>query len=208
MSLVELMPRQFSLIGRGDPAMVKNSGLLIALGVILTAACVSTYAQQTVYKWVDENGVVHFSEEPPKVPPDVKVEVVTMDPSPPSVPRVSTTVKSTPPTTAKVERQLPQPGPELPPLAKPVDITKMTLEELDRRCEDAREALIEPLREAEIEKCVKTGTGDRAWCETFWADYGEPIRTESGTLTPRMFHDLPECLDAWNERNRRGLYPE
>lgn len=49
--------------------MVKNSGLLIALGVILTAACVSTYAQQTVYKWVDENGVVHFSEEPPRYRP-------------------------------------------------------------------------------------------------------------------------------------------
>ena len=188
--------------------MAKNSGLSIAIGFLLMVACAMTYAQKTVYKWVDEDGVVHFSEEPPKVSPDVKVELVTTDPSPPPAPRAQSTVKSPPPTTAQVESQPTQREPQLPPLVKQVDITEMSLEELDRRCEDAREAMIAPLREAEIAKCVQTGTGDRAWCETFWADYGEPIRTESGTLTPRMFHDLPECLDAWNERNRRGLYPE
>ena len=184
--------------------MYKNCGFLIAAGLILAVACASTFAQQTVYKWVDENGVVHFSEEPPKVPPDVKVEVVTTDPAPPTVPKASTKVKSPPPTTAQVESQSTQPEPQLPPLVEQVDITGMSLEELDRRCEDAREAMIAPLRAAEIEKCIQTGTGDQAWCETFWADYGEPTRTKAGTLTPRMFHDLPECLDAWNERNRRG----
>lgn len=188
--------------------MVKNSGLLIALGLMLTAACVNSYAQQTVYKWVDEDGIVHFSQEPPNVSPDVKVEVVTTDPSPPPAPRASTTVKSAPPTTTQVERQSAQPKAQIPPLVKEVDITEMSLEELDRRCEDAREAMIAPLREAEIEKCIQTGTGDRAWCEAFFADYGDPVRTKSGAFTPRMFHDLPECLDAFNERNRRGLYPE
>ena len=36
------------------------------MGLILVVACAITYAQQTVYKWVDEDGVVHFSDEPPK----------------------------------------------------------------------------------------------------------------------------------------------
>jgi hypothetical protein len=196
------------IVGQGDSTMVRNSRLLIALGFMLTVACANIYAQQTVYKWVDEDGVVHFSEEPPNVSSDIKVEVITTDPSPPSAPRASTTVKSAPPTTAQVEKQSAKPEAEIPPLVKEVDITEMSLEELDRRCEHAREAMIAPLREAEIEKCIQTGTGDRPWCETFWADYGEPVRTKSGTFTPAMFHDLPECLDAFNERNRRGLYPE
>ena len=185
--------------------LARNSGLLIALGFILSVACGSTLAQQTVYKWVDEDGVVHFSEEPPQVSPDIKVDVVKTDPAPPPAPRAQTTVKPPPPNTARVESQSMQPAAQMPPLAKQVDITEMSLEELDRRCEDAREAMIAPLRAAEIENCVQTETGDEAWCKTFWADYGEPMRTKIGTLTPRMFHDLPECLDALNERNRRGL---
>lgn len=188
--------------------MAGNSGLLIAFGLVLTVACVNTYAQQKVYKWVDEDGVVHFSEEPPKESPDTNVEVVTTDPAPPSASRAPTTGKSPPPATAQVQRQSKQPAPPIPPLAKRVDITKTSLEELDQRCEDAREAMIAPLREAEIEKCVQTGTGDQAWCDTFWADYGAPSQTASGELIPGMFYDLPECVEAWEERNRRGLYPE
>jgi hypothetical protein len=98
--------------------------------------------------------------------------------------------------------------PEMPPLSKQADITKMSLDELDRRCEEAREAMIAPRRAAEIEKCIQTGTGDQAWCEAFWVDYGAPSRTASGELIPGMFYDLPECTEAWEERNRRGLYPE
>jgi len=79
----------------------------------------------------------------------------------------------------------------------------MSLSELDRRCEDAREKKLAPLRKAEIENCIKTETGDKAWCETFWADYGDATRTRSGAFTPRMFHDLPECIEALDERNRR-----
>ncbi len=79
----------------------------------------------------------------------------------------------------------------------------MSLSDLDRRCEDAREAKIAPLRAAEIAKCIETETGDQKWCETFWADYGDPVRTASGMITPRLFHDLPECIEALDERNRR-----
>ena len=185
-----------------------NGWAVLALGIVLTFLCAGVCAQQKVYKWVDEEGVVHFSEEPPTVPPDIKVETLTTDPAPPPAPRARTTVKSAPPAAATVESQSMRQEPQVPPLAQQVDITKMSLDDLDRRCEDAREAMIGPLREAEIEKCVKTETGDQAWCEAFWADYGAPSRTASGALIPGMFYDLTECTEAWEERNRRGLYPE
>ena len=190
--------------------LASNGWGAIALGIVLTILCASVYAQHKIYKWVDEDGVVHFSEELPTVTPGIKVEVISTDPAPsqPPVPRARTPVKSPPPTEAQVESQAIQPAPEIPPLSTPVDITKMSLDELDRRCEEAREAMIAPRRAAEIEKCIKTGTGDQAWCETFWADYGAPSRTASGDLVPGMFYDLTECLEAWEERNRRGLYPE
>ena len=103
----------------------------------------------------------------------------------------------------EVENKTAQPEIQPLPPAKKIDITGMSLSDLDRRCEDAREQKLAPLREAEIAKCVETETGDQAWCDTFWADYGDATRTVSGALTPRLFHDLPECTEALDERHRR-----
>lgn len=188
--------------------MAKRNGLLIAVGFILTVACASAYAQQTVYKWVDENGVVHFSEKPPKETPDTDVEVVTTDPPPPHAPRAAPKVNALPPATARVESRPAQPETRMPAVAGEADISQMSLAELDRRCEAAREARIAPMRAAQIENCIEAGTGDRAWCENFWADYGAASRTPSGEFIPGMFYDLPECIEAWEEGQRRALYPE
>jgi hypothetical protein len=114
----------------------KNGSWVFALGMILTVFCASVCAQQTVYKWVDEEGVIHFGDEPPG------------------------------------ESQ-------------------------------TRDKKIAPLRKAEIANCIQTETGDQAWCETFWADYGDARRSASGMITPRLFHDLPECVEALDERHRR-----
>ncbi len=184
--------------------LTKIGGRVFVLGIILTVFCASVYAQQTVYKWVDEEGVVHFGEEPPGESPNVEVDVFTTDPAPPYVPAAQTTIKSPSASKTDVEKKSAQPEIQKRPLVKEIDIAEMSLADLDRRCEDAREERIAPLREAEIAKCLQTETGDQAWCETFWADYGDPTRTGSGALTPRLFHDLPECTDAWEERNRRG----
>jgi hypothetical protein len=183
---------------------------VIALTVIigLLAEVTSVYAQQKVYKWVDKEGVVHFSEEPPDESLEVEVKEFTTEPAPPYVPPTQTIAKSRSPSETDVPIQSAQPEIQMPAPAKLPDITEMSLADLNRRCDEAREKKIAPLREAEIAKCIETGTGDQAWCETFWADYGAPQRTKSGTFTPPMFHDLPECQDAWNESNRRGLYPE
>lgn len=187
--------------------MATCSKLSAALGFLLMGICAASLAQQTVYKWVDEDGVVHFSEQPPNVPPGTKVETITTDPSPTPVPRSQPTVKSRIPAKPQAESHTVQPQAQVPPLAEQIDITKMSLAELDRRCEAAREGMIAPLRAAEIRKCMETGTGDRAWCEAFWADYGASSRTPSGDFVPGMFYDLTECVEAWEERNRRGLYP-
>jgi len=187
---------------------IKNGTWVLALSIILMVVCGSVHAQQTVYKWVDEEGVVHFGEEPPKESPGAEVEVVTTDPAPPYVPPAQTTIKSPAASEPDVENRTAQPEIQTDPLVEEIDIAKMSLVDLDRRCEDVREEKIAPRREAEIAKCIRTETGDQAWCETFWADYGDASRTASGGLTPRLFHDLPECIEAWEERNRRGLYPE
>ena len=186
----------------------KNGSGFIALGIILTIVCASVYAQQTVYKWVDEEGVVHFSEEPPGESPKAEVETFTTDPAPSYVPPAQATIKSPSASETDVENQTVQPEIQTRPLVKEVDITEMTFSDLDRRCEVVREERIAPLREAEIANCIQTETGDQAWCETFWADYGDSQRTATGGFTARLFHDLPECEEAWEERNRRGLYPE
>ncbi|MGI9569566.1 MAG: hypothetical protein ACR2PH_07495, partial [Desulfobulbia bacterium] len=80
----------------------------------------------------------------------------------------------------------------------------MSLDELDKRCDTAREEKIAPLRESEIEKCKEGKRNDPDWCERFYADYGDGGKSRQGAYRPRMFDDLPECVDALNERNRRG----
>jgi hypothetical protein len=185
--------------------LTRKGGVVLALGIILTIVFGNIYAQKTVYKWVDEDGVVHFSEEPPVESPDVEIETLTTDPAPAYVAPAQPAAKPPSASSADVKSQQAQPEiPDTPPV-KEIDITEMSLADLDRRCESAREEKIAPLRAAEIAQCVQAGTGDQDWCETFWADYGAPVRTVSGGLTPRMFHDLRECTEAWEERNRRGL---
>ena len=173
---------------------------ILIIGLLASPAGVS--AQQKVYKWVDEEGVVHFSEEPPGESTKVEVEAFTTDPAPPYVPPTQTTVKSPSASEKDVETQTAQPEIQTPRPVKETDITDMSLSDLNRRCEDAREEKIAPLREAEIAKCIETETGDQAWCGTFWADYGNATRTVGGFI-PRLFHDLPECTEALDERHRR-----
>jgi hypothetical protein len=189
--------------------LTKTSCVIFVLGIILTFFSEGVCAQKTVYKWVDEDGVVHYGEEPPPAEsPDVDVETFTTDPAPTYVPPAQRTVKSHAPSAVDVESQPVQPDtPKGPPTAT-IDITIVSLAELDRRCEAARQKKIAPLKAAEIAKCVQEGTGDQDWCDTFWADYGAPIRRVSGGFTPPMFHDLPECVEAFEETKRRGLYPD
>ena len=176
-----------------------SHGRFIALVGILLAIAVPADAQQTVYKWVDEDGVVHMGDSPPDNVQNV--ETITVAPANSAVA----------PTRAPAPKRSADPVPSQPaapsatevPTAAPVDISAMTLAELDQRCEDAREEKIAPLREAEIESCKQDRRSDPAFCESFNADFGDGGRTASGAIRPRIFDDLPECAEALHEQNTR-----
>lgn len=174
---------------------------ILIVGLLAPAAQIG--AQEMVYKWVDDQGVVHFSETPPDESLGFEVEIVTTDRAPRYVPPPKPAAKSRPAPETPVVHESAPPQIQDPSEFSAVDITQMSLADLDRRCEAAREKKIAPMRAAQIAECIKAGTGDRAWCENFWADYGEPRRLASGGFTPRMFHDLPECIEALDERHRR-----
>ena len=79
------------------------------------------------------------------------------------------------------------------------------LKELERRCEDAREVQIAPLRKKAIEECVEAFEKEGRYtdhtpekCELFYRDYGEGEHVTTGGQGKRMFDDLPECLEFYD----------
>jgi hypothetical protein len=82
-----------------------------------------------------------------------------------------------------------------------------SLQELEQRCEQAREEKISPLRQQAIEECITSNPRRRnveEYCERFYSDFGQGGRTASGGFRQRMFHDLPECLEFYEaERQSR-----
>ena len=71
-----------------------------------------------------------------------------------------------------------------------------SLQELQQRCEQAREAKIAPLRQEAIDECIATNTRRqdvKEYCERFYSDFGQGGRTASGHFRQPMFNDLPEC---------------
>ncbi len=125
--------------------LANNGGRVILLGLILTVACAGVYAQQTVFRWVDEDGVVHFSDAPPDESEAVESETLTTAKPPPYVAPAQPVVKSPAASEMDREKQSVQPEIETRPLFRKVDIATLSVADLDRRCEDAREKLIAPL---------------------------------------------------------------
>ncbi len=181
--------------------LARNVSRIFALGSALTAVCVSVYAQNTVYKWVDEDGVVHFGDQPPDSEL-IESETFTTANPPPVAPAQPATKSPAAKTNDATHSE--QPETEIPLKYEKTNIADMSLADLDLRCEEAREKVIAPLRQAEIAECKQDKRNDPAWCERFNADYGEGGRTVSGSIRPRMFDDLTECVEAQNEWNRRG----
>lgn len=76
---------------------------------------------------------------------------------------------------------------------------------LEQQCEAAREAKLKPLRDAEIARCKAEQGKDPAYCERYWSDYGAATRRSNGTVKPRLFDDLPECVRAFEARRKLNL---
>jgi hypothetical protein len=181
-----------------------SGGRMLVLGVVLAFVATSASAQQEVYKWIDKNGVTHFSGTPPTeselANTEGSVDSKILAPTEPATQPIARTAAA--PDTD--EAQVTQPEIAAQPAVEAVDITQMSLEDLDRRCDMAREKVIAPLRAAEIASCKEQKRNDPDWCERFNADYGDGGRTVSGSVRPRMFDDLPECIDHLSESKRRG----
>ncbi|HWK74527.1 MAG TPA: hypothetical protein VNQ81_09680 [Povalibacter sp.] len=80
------------------------------------------------------------------------------------------------------------------------DVTESEVKELEAKCEQAREAKLKPMRDAEIAKCKASKRNDPDYCERFWRDLGAATRLPNGSVRPRMFDDLPECVAAFKAR--------
>jgi hypothetical protein len=91
----------------------------------------------------------------------------------------------------------------MPDLYEKTDISKLSVIDLNARCDEAREKMIAPQRDAAIAKCKQDKREDPAWCERFNADFGEGGRTITGSIRPRLYADLPQCDEAHDEINRR-----
>lgn len=76
---------------------------------------------------------------------------------------------------------------------------------LEVKCEEAREARIKPLREAEIQNCIVEQRKDPGYCRRYWRDYGAAVRLPNGKFRPRLFDDLPECVAAFEARRKLNL---
>lgn len=75
------------------------------------------------------------------------------------------------------------------------------LDDLDRKCEAARDAALPAIRQQKIEACVGQAPSARARppsrevCERYWSDYGVMQRQRAAL-------DLPECRKAFEARQQ------
>jgi len=175
-------------------AMQGIAALLVA-GLMLAAQ--PARAQQ-IYKWVDQNGVVHYGEA---VPAGVEsFEAVNLAPAP-AAPAAAPRETPAPRATSEPRRPAQAPAAAAAPTRQPQD---MSLAELDQLCEVAREAEIAPLRAAAIAECKAKPRANAAYCERYYATFGDAVAIRPGEVTPRMFDDLPACELAQAERRRRA----
>ena len=173
----------------------------LSIGLTLIAFCAGAFAETVVYKWVDDDGVVHFGDAPPDESTAAETLVI---PKAPPAPPPAEPAESAPPASETANEIASVPDVAATPFRyEKTDISKMSVADLNLRCDEARKRMIAPLREAEIAKCKQDKREDPAFCERFNADFGDGGRTASGSIRPRMFDDLPECVEAMQEINRR-----
>jgi nanoRNase/pAp phosphatase (c-di-AMP/oligoRNAs hydrolase) len=78
-----------------------------------------------------------------------------------------------------------------------------SLEQLDQRCQAAREAKIAPMREAAIKECASGARSSRslADCQRIHVDFGQGGGVVGGGFRAPMFIDLPECVEFFEAQD-------
>jgi len=125
---------------------IRKSGQNLAIAATLMAFCAGALAETIVYKWVDEDGVVHFGDAPPDESTSAETLVI---PKAPPAPVQQSTNSSAASITGVENEPLPEEA-EAPPLYEKTDVAHLSIADLNLRCDEAREKMIAPLREAEI----------------------------------------------------------
>ena len=74
--------------------------------------------------------------------------------------------------------------------------------DLDRVCEAAREQRLAPMRAERIERCVTVEKRAREQCASEYANWGNTQATARGAARSGLFYDLPECVAAFEARQR------
>ena len=99
-------------------------------------------------------------------------------------------------------------------LSGPAAATHRTEEDVQKavqRCETLRESQIAPLREKAFQECLEEGrrTGGKTEqdCREYVRDFGNAQGTARGGVVPRLFHDLPACVEAEEMQQHFFMYP-
>jgi len=166
-----------------------------------------------VYKWTDEEGKIHYGNKPPAQIEGEKIQI-KQGPSEDEVQGAQ----------QKIDRQLEEMN-EREERRKESSANQdeedqetdtanldesLSLGELDRLCEKAREEKIAPLREIAIEECItsqrqRTNFPDEEYCQRFYKDFGTGVVVGISGRTPAMFYDLPECVTAFEARKENRV---
>lgn len=195
----------------------RRGTVVVVAGCILATTLAGSVAAQ-MCKWVDENGSVHYAE---RCPEGVEGERVELQPGPSpeqeeaAARRLGQSRQAVASREAERLREREAEDIEWTPredrqYLSPADVDCPTanrvayVRRMEALCEQAREAHIAPLRQAEIEKCVHENGRDRAGCEDYYADFLNP-QTLWYMRASRMFDHLPECVIARTCREQAGL---
>ena len=83
-------------------------------------------------------------------------------------------------------------------VASTANAQEPSLQQLQQRCEQAREMRIAPLRQDAIDECITNNPRRRNvedYCQRFYSDFGQGGVTQTGHRRQPMFNDLPECQE-------------
>ena len=73
---------------------IRNSGQNLVIAVTLMVFCTGAIAETIVYKWFDEDGVVHFGDAPPDKSTSADILVIPKAPPAPAQPSTNSPAAS------------------------------------------------------------------------------------------------------------------
>jgi hypothetical protein len=106
---------------------MRHHMILLVCSLALVSAPV--FADTTIHKWVDSNGVTHFGSEPPKNTKSVEVEPRVYAPSAPAQPAAS------------ADKNNAEDKPKEPAAEKPKEMLTISAEAIAAQCQNAQQRL-------------------------------------------------------------------